>query len=115
LFIFVACENKVLYGKLFFVGKFESFGREYFDAVILKGIVRCRYDDTGVSPHAACEKGNARRRHDADHNGIHSHGADSRYEGALKHIPGDTRIFSDNDLRHMTFLLEQMSCSAPDV
>ena len=54
-------ENKILYPFLNFIVEFETVTGEEFDAIVLEGIMRGRYDYTRICSHATGNKGDTWR------------------------------------------------------
>ena len=102
-------------GTLCVIGKFIAIAAEDLDAVVLERIMRSRYDDASVGPHAVGEIGDPRCGDHTDQDGIDAHGTDSGNEGILQHVSGNARVFTDDDLGNMSLFFEEVGRGAADV
>ncbi len=80
------------------VGEFQPFRREELDAVILVGIVRRRDHDPGIGPERARQIGDARRGHRPQQRDIGPGGREPRLQCRFEHVPGNSRVFTDDHL-----------------
>ena len=79
------------------VGQLETVGAEDLDAVVLERIVGRADDHTGVGAHARRDEGDGRRRQRPHQHDVRAGRDDARFEGALEHVAGQSRVFADDD------------------
>src|SRR5574337_1247953 len=90
----VVLEYELFNLQLDFIGEFKAVAREELYAVVLVGVMRGRYDDPGVGPHARRYERYAGRGQRPHHERVHAHRAYPGHHGALEHVAGKARVLA---------------------
>ena len=90
-------ENNVLYHSLHLIRELVTLATEYFDAVMLKGIVRCGNDDARIRLLLHSQERHSGGRDSTERHNAAAHGTNTCHERGFQHIRRNAGILANSD------------------